>query len=953
MGEQVFSFGSFQLFPDQRLLLRAGKPLRLGSRAFDLLIALIARAGEIVSKEDLIAVAWPDTFVEETNLRVHIAALRKALGDGSDETGFITNVPGRGYCFVAPTRRESVAPEATAAVKTAGLDPRQMPAHNLPVAMARIIGRDEIVAALAAQLPRCRLLTITGSGGIGKTRVALAVAQAVERAYDGGIAFVDLTPVEDPLLVPSALAAVLGTALRADAPMENLVAGLQGRRKLVLLDSCEHVVDAAALMAEELLRRVPELDIMVTSREPLRAEGEWVHRLPPLGLPEETQAPATAIEALRFPAVQLFVERASACLGGYELSDADAPLVAEICRRLDGIALAIELATGHIDTIGIRGLAASLDDCFRVLTRGRRTAFARHRTLRATLDWSYRILPPIEQILLRRLAIFNGCFTPESAQAVASAEDIPAAEVDDGIANLAAKSLVAVEATEGAVHYRLLETTRAYGREKLDQGDEVEPLRRRHAEYHRALFERAEAEWETRPTPEWQAIYARQLGNLRTALDWAFSPSGDPALGVALTVAAVPLWHQLSLVDECLAAVRRALAALDSTTELRERRTMQLHAALGWPQMHAAAGIQSGAASWRKALDIAERLGDIDYQLRALWALWVDRINSGEPRASLDHAERFCDLAARTGEPADLQIGDRLRARSLHLMGDQSAARRHVERMLDRYVAPLNRSHVVRFQYDQRVTARNTLARILWVQGSAGQALRKIEDNVATASSLNHASSLCHTLADAAGPIALLAGDLEAAERYTSLLQARTQNRSFDVWHANADCFRGEILIARGQIEAGIAILRPALERLRLADCVLYQAPALGVLAQALARIGRAAEGLDAVESALAQCARSGEGWYLAELQRVRAEILIRLGAEAPAEAGFLESLETARRQGALSWELRTAISLAGLWRDHGRDGRSLLGEIRGRFAVQETTPDLTRADALLRALAA
>ncbi len=947
MAEQVLTFGSFEVFPEQRLLLNQGKPLRLGSRAFDILKVLLERPGEVVPKEVLIRRVWPDTIVEDTSLRVHIAQLRKALGDDQDTARFITNVPGRGYCFVAPASVKGAAPAPAAPVPPPPPAAAARPVAPLPV--ARVIGRDDIVALVASQLPSRRFVTLAGPGGIGKTTAALAIAAAIAGRYDGGVAYVELAAIDDPQMAASALAAALGLAGKAGGLPDDLIASLHGRRTLVVLDNCEHVIDAAAGLAELLLRRVPDIDILATSREPLRADGEWVQRLPPLGLPGPDQA-ISAAQALAWPAVQLFAERASACLGGWTLGDADAPAVVEICRRLDGIALAIELAAGHLDTIGIAGLAASLDDCFRVLTRGRRTALPRHRTMRATLDWSYRLLSAAEQACLRRLSVFNGDFTLDDARAVIAGDGLDGWDIEDGLGNLVAKSLVTAELGGPAATYRLLATTRAYGREQLGRGPEDDALRRRHAVHYRALFDQAEAEWETRPTAEWLGRYGRHVGNLRAALDWAFSAEGDADIGVALTVAAVPLWFGLLLIDESLGWVQRALAVLDERGEAADTGRMRLQAALGWPQMRAIIGQASGAAAWTAALDLAQSLGDVDYQLRALWALWVDRTNAGEPRLALDLAERFAALAA---DPADICIGDRMRARSLHLLGDFAGAHVHVRRMLDRYVAPVNRAHVVRFQYDQRITARITLGRVLWLRGLPDQAMAEIEDNIAEALALDHNASLAHALADGAVPVALLSGDLAAAQRFNAMLKARTQARALDVWNTYAACFEGQILIRQGQAAAGVALLEGAIARLRHATFILYLTAFLGALGEGLAAAGRPAEGLATLDAALARCAETGEAWCTAELLRLRGQILAAGGQADAAETAYREALRIASDQQGPSWGLRAATSLAALWRSRGRahEAVTLLEDAMAALGEGFARPDFQAAVRLHEAL--
>ena len=950
VSEPVVAFGPFQLLAEQRLLLENGKPVALGSRALDILLALVESAGAVVSKEQLIAHVWPDTVVEEANLRVHIAALRKALGDGRNGRRFISNIPGRGYSFVAGIDRQqgSAGPLETPA-------PRPSRTYNLPAPLTRLIGRAEVLRTLVAQLPQRRLITIAGPGGVGKTSVALAVADALATSYRDGVAFVDLAPIAEPLLVPSALASVLGLAIRSGDRIPRLISALRDRQMLIVLDCCEHVIEPAAALVEALLKHAPGLSVLATSREPLRADGEWVHRLPPLGLPPPSIT-LTAKEALQWPALQLFVERASAGLAGFELVDAEAPLVVEICRRLDGIALAIEFAAGRVEAFGVEGLATLLNDRFKVLTRGRRTALPRQQTLRATLDWSYEHLPQPEQFTLRRLSIFNGVFTLDAAREVVTDDDIPSENIHDRIASLIAKSLVVTGVSDADLHYRLLDTTRAYALEKLDESGERGRLARRHAEYYRGLFERAETEWETRPTGEWLTHYGRQIDNLRAALTWAFSPAGNVSVGIELTVAAVPLWFQLSLVDECLGSVERALAALDTTSERNERRRMQLHAALGWVQMYATARLESSTAAWRTALQLAEQLGDTDYQLRALWALWADRTNHAEFREALALASHFRGLSARAGNVADQLVGDRMTGASLHFLGDQAAARECIERMLARYTTPISRSHAVRFQFDQRITARYTLARVLWLQGFADQAVREVTDNIEHAVALNHALSLCNALAQAACPIALLVGDFAMAERYTAMLRSYTTKNSLDVWRAYADCFDGERLIRSGDLDTGLSLLRPAVNDLWRVGFVQYHTAFVMALALGLVRAGQAAGARGMIDEALERCDRTGESWALAELHRARGKTLLSeetSSAKQAAEAAFLQSLSIAREQKVLSWELRSAVSLAKLWRDQRRprEARDLLTSIYPRFMEGFGTIDLVKAAALIKGL--
>ncbi len=552
-SERAISFGPFRLVPTQRLLLEDDNPVRVGSRALDILTALVERPGELVGKDELMARVWRGTFVEEGNLKFQVGALRRALGDGRGGRRYIATSAGQGYRFVAPV---SVA-QAPAAAALPAAPTRQN--HNLPRQLTRLIGRADAVARIVARLERHRMLSIVGPGGIGKTSVALAVAEASVNAYEHGVWLIDLAPLGDARLVPSAVAQVLGFEIRSDDPVPGLVGALRDRRLLLVLDNCEHVIDTAATLATAILKGAAGIHILATSREALRVEGEHAQRLPPLSSGFSSDHPGAA-EALALPAVELFVERAAERLGEFELTDENAPLVAEICRKLDGIPLAIELAAARVESFGVRGLATHLDDR-RLLTSGRRSGSPRHRTLRAALDWSYEVLSEPERAVLRRLGIFMGGFTLDAACAVAADPGLLKGDVIHAIAELVEKSLTAVEAAETEPRLRLLETTRAYALEKLGESGEWEAVARRHAEFYRDLFERPKP-IQARPAAEWLIDYAQEIDSSRASLDWAFSSNGDPRVGVALTTTAVPLSMRLSLLEECRRRAKQVLGAL-------------------------------------------------------------------------------------------------------------------------------------------------------------------------------------------------------------------------------------------------------------------------------------------------------------------------------------------------------------------------------------------------------
>jgi predicted ATPase/DNA-binding winged helix-turn-helix (wHTH) protein len=906
----------------------------LGSRAFDILTALVENAGEVVSKADLIARVWPNTFIDENTLRVHIAGLRKALGDGQPGRRYLTNVPGRGYRFVVPVSHSEPAP-LPVATRTA---PAR--AHNLPVSQSRLVGRTDVIGALQDQLPKWRFVSIVGEGGIGKTTVALALAELLLPAYEDGVWLVDLAPVTDPHLLPIATGNALGLTFDAEDAISRLSDFVRDKRMLIVLDSCEHVVEAAAVLAEQLLVDSHGVHILATSREPLRAEGERVHRLSPLDRPAASPD-ITAAQALAFPAVQLFVERAAAILDGFELSDADAPFVADICRKLGGMALAIEFAAARVDAFGVRQLLVLLDDRFRILKRGKRTAQPRHQSLSATLDWSYEFLPEGERVVLRRLSVFAGTFTLESAIAVAGDDST---DVMEGVANLVAKSLVSADVSGPIVRYRLLDTTLAYAKQKLIEAGEFEDYGRRHARHHFDWFKRAEADWVMRSAnSRWLESNGRGVDDVRSALNWAFSPDGDATVGVALTIASLPLWLALSLVHECRAHIERALASQALQPNHSERDELKLRLACLYVLPHTTRSLSEDNIFLAKTLALAERLDDREAQSAALnrWSAYC--VYVGRYREAVALAERHRTLADSNGFAEESLIASMMVGIALHNLGDHAGALLNLHPIINQ---PESRQASL---FTDRLSARNAYSNVLWLRGFPDQAVRYAQMALVEAQAINHAWLLCSSLAQAACPIALYIGDMAEAERSIGMLLDCSPKIGLNTWNALGRCFRGRLLLAQGDL-TGLTIQRTALDWLRKAGFVLRYAISLGALAEGLATAGQLVEALSAIDEALERVGSNEELWCMPELLRIKGDIMRLDGSAAAAEDCFRQALDWARRQGALSCELRAATSLAKLWHQDGKTAEAdeLLRPVYGRFTEGFETVDLKTAVSLL-----
>jgi len=931
-SQDVICFGPFRLSTTERLLEKGGGRVQLGSRALDILIALVERPAEVVSKKELIARVWPDLVVDEGSLRFHISALRKALGEGRSGGRYVTNVSGRGYCFVAPISRAASPPTLL----------RNSRAHSpvgLPPSPTRMVGRDETVRFISEELTARRFVTIVGPGGIGKTTVATAVSHTMLAAFDGAIHYVDFGPLCTPSLVPNRVASTVGLPGNFDDPLAALPAFLRDRRMLLVLDSCEHLIETIAPLAERIFREAPEVHILVTSREPLQVEGEQVHRIHPLAFPPEDE-PLTAACALTFPAVQLFVERAAADGSGFELNDADAPVVGKVCRRLDGIALALELAAGRVGAYGIKGIASLLDGPCRLLWHGRRTASPRHQTLSAMLDWSYNLLPDVERVILRRLSVFVGAFSLEAAQFAAAGGTLEREQVTEAIAGLVSKSLIAVGTNHTGALYRLLDTTRAYVLAKMVDSGERNTIAQLHAIYYREFLERIEIASLTRSKNDGVGKSWRHVSNARAALEWSFSEQGDKELGTALAAASAPLFLELSLLTECRFWMERAIAEHGGQGDRRE---MELQEALAVSLMFIKGNSKEVLAALTTALSLAQVLNLPYHQMRLSAAHHIFLVRTGDFRGAAAVAEQNEAVAKRTADPMAMMTADWMLGVSHHLLGDQASARKHCETALK--PEPIQNSSLIRSGYDQRIRALLTLARSLWLQGYATRAATIAAQALHQATALDHPVSLC-LCGIYRVTFFLWTGEWSEADRIIDRLIAYAEKYSLRCHHAICLGLKGELSLRQGDTEAGLRLLNACLEALEGVQHQTMTPVFTSDLATGLARAARPDEANAAIDKAMA----CGPHFYLPETMRIKGELLASGPHWSEAECWFSRSLDLAREQSAPAWELRTATSLAHLW---GRQGRSdqaarVLRPVYDRFTEGFDTLDLRAAKRLL-----
>jgi predicted ATPase/DNA-binding winged helix-turn-helix (wHTH) protein len=940
--KDAFSFGPFSLFAAERLLKKADEPIPLGGRALDVLIALVERAGEVVTHKELNSSVWPDVTVEGANLRAHIAALRKALEDGRDGARYVTNISSRGYCFVAPVTRSS----ATQTVPVTGITTTER-VQNLPPRLTRMVGRDDTVRALAQQLQAWRFVSIVGPGGVGKTTVAISVAHTLVDGFHDAVFFIDLAALTDPQLVPTAVASALGLMVQSQDPLAGLLAFIGDRKILLVLDNCEHVIGVAAALAERVVSEARQAHILATSREALRVESEHVHLLYSLDCPPE-DAGLTAMEVLRYPAAQVFMERAAASGHGAALSDIDAPIVARICRRLDGVALAIEFAAGRVGSLGIRGTAELLDSRFSLLLHGRRTALPRHQTLNAMLDWSYNLLSEREKVVLCRLSVFVGDFTLQAAGSVASDTKVDEADVIDAVASLVAKSLICTTVLDETT-YRLLDTTRAYAAAKLAECDEAYRIARRHAIFYSKFLEHDEIIQSLFDEHDLSG-YAPYISNVRAALGWALSGRGDVAVGIELAAWGAPLFVKLSLLGECRGWCERTLAALDDASR-GTRLEMILQEALAMSLMFTRGHSDQVRAQYELGLALAEACRDEVRQLRLLAGLNLFLTRRGDIRGALAVAERAGVIAVAAKHPAGAVWTECWMGGAHHYLGDQAAAQLHCERGLA-LTAELGAFNANFFGFDHRISALVFLARTLWLRGFSDQALRIAQKAIGEAASRSHPFSICFSLGYAS-MLLLWAGHFPGVSDLIEQLIVHARRYSIAPYRAFGIALKGELAIARDEPEAGLDLLRSALETLRAQEFDLLIPGFIGALAEGLRKTGQLEEALFTINGAIARATNSGVEMDLPELLRIKSQVLAARHDRESAVNCLTEALTVARAQSALAWELRSTMALARMLSEDGQrdQAQHTLALVYDRFTEGFETADLRLARTLLEDL--
>ena len=899
-------FGPFELSSSKRVLRRDGMVLPLGGRALDILLYLAERPGEVIPKQELIDHVWPDVTVDEGSIRVHVAAIRRALGDGQFGDRYIANIKGRGYSFVG-----TVVSFAGSREKRKEKFPRR---GRLRARTFTTVGRETVLGEVSDRLREERFVTLIGPGGIGKTTIALAVGRAIDREFGGKVYFVDLESLSDPRHVAGAIATSLGLAFKSKDPILELVDLLRSRKLLIILDSCEHVIEAAALLAEQLYQETAAVHVLTTSRELLKVEGEHCYRVLPLEfLPDSAEQTANAV--LRYPAGQLFVQRVAAKTGSFVLTDEEAPAVAEMCRKLDGIPLAIELAAGHAAALGIRNTVDRLVSRLELLKLSHRTAVPRHRTLRATLDWSYDLLSDAEKIVFRRIAPFVGHFTLEGALHVAGEPGASSGGIFDAIAGLVEKSLIATRIDEARAEYRLLETTRAYALEKLEEHAEVDAVLRRYAEYIAGNLESQRAAMSPLLKAERGAADPNpsgQLGNIRAALEWSFGPNGDDEIATRLAAGSMQLFLELSLLIECRVWAERAIARLGDKYK-NSRREMEIYAALSLALMHSEGSSELVRKSFARALEVAAIQGDFTYELRLLSGLFMYYRWNIDISAALDIASRSKEVALKTNDHDDIALTESMLGAVHHLGGNHLVALKHFESGLSQAASGL------RFRAGQHLFHHSSLllvgmARCLLYIGQLDRSLDYAQRAIEEGEKSNHPATLCRSLSLVL-QVYLTLGDSRRSQQYIMQLTELAAAYALKPFSSVATGLQGQWMLLQNDLRGGIPLLKKALAELHTQRHEMLNMDFLCDLGAGLIALGEHQEALTLIMKAIDAQHRGGKLMYMPALFRMKGIILASRsdGDYMEAEGSLQSAIDWAKRQSATLFELKAATDLAEL----------------------------------------
>jgi predicted ATPase/DNA-binding winged helix-turn-helix (wHTH) protein len=847
----VIEVGPLRVSVQDQIVLRAGVPYPLSSRAFAILEALIAARGSVVSKDELLDFAWPDTIVEENNLQVHIVALRRALGQSRD---LLRTISGRGYMLLPQ-------PEAA---------PRQSQVYSLGLPFVdTLFGRSTAARDLLKLFRSHQVVTLTGAGGIGKTSLA------IETCRDTGdlfycIRYISLAPIQNDRQAREAVLSSFSDVVKGSAiSVEEMARSLRMSQSLVILDNCEHLIESAAYIAQTLTTGNPGVRVLATSREALRISSETVYPVSTLACPTSV---ANLDEMITFDAVRLFLHRLGRLSADFDMNKTTVSVVGEICRRLDGIPLAIELAAARAATLGLDTVRTHLDDRFSILTGGSRDALPRHQTLRAVFDWSYKLLSEREQLMFRQTSVFADGFSLEAVSALMGHQGSSPAETAQTLAGLVAKSLLYVD-RQNPRRFRQLESARAYARTLLEQHGETTSALHAHAVYFRDFFEKGPYKAEQIKIEDAHDLISAELGNMRAAMSWAFSATGDVHLGVDLAGTALPMLFELPRYEECEYWGAIAIDTLHlSKVEPRLPQTrLRILSAYASALVYTKGPQPSVADAWLETLALAESVNDHVHQLRAIWGLWNLDLYAGRPTDARVHALRFQSVAQQFGSPLQVALSRRIIGMTLHYAGKHAEARGELLAALATPAMKEVRWSTTGVRTDMVVATHALLARIQWFLGDREGYLQQIEAAEEAARLTGHELTVAYVLMEASVPLAILEGNAASLMLAVEELQKECRKAGLRAWLMCCDSLEWIARAMEGALSTNdLSEMSASIDRLQETGYRALLPMVLGEFAKALSTSGQFNRARQTVDAAIEHCEMHNSWWYHPVLRRLQ-----------------------------------------------------------------------------------
>lgn len=934
----LYEFGAFRLYPGTRVLQRNKQHIPLGGRAFDILVALVRSQGKVLSHWQLMAAAWPGLVVEDANIRVQVASLRRSLSGEQGITRYIVSVPGRGYYFAAPVNQReydeaNVSPDEDA-----------RPLSHLPVPLGGALGRNTCIEELSHLIAEHRLVTIVGGGGTGKTTLAVLTGHALQ-GFDARF-FVDLSAVQHDERVLGALASSLGCEASHAMQLSDVLELLSDQKTLIILDNCEHVIEAVAELSLRLVENCASVHLLLTSREALRVMGERVCLVKPLGFPPESSS-VSVDDAINWPAVQLFMTRIAASGANAELSDQDMAKVACLCRRLDGNPLAIGLVASQVGVYGIEGVEDLIASQLALHWQGQRDAPPRHQSVDAAITWTYALLPERDRFVFSCLSVFVGAFSWEAAIEIIADDSVSGTQVVEALDALVNKCLVSVIDETDRAYLRLPETTRVFASIKLDRSLRRHAVFLRHACYYARMLRSAQSPQNSGRQAR-DVLESLDMGNVQAAIEWGFTNERTTSQAVEMVRLAVPFFLNKLLINECTRVCDRALRQLpdeyrstDLELSLLESRAL-VYASVGQYD-------DSMICVLRRGIEISRALNDGPSTLHLLAGYHVALLDHGRFDASLEIAQQYAELANREGAAGQRAVLEWMQGTSCHFLGDLQAAERAFRKgmALHKLHAPIRPPF---FEIKQRLIADIGRARVSWALGWMDQATALARKAIEEAR--DHPESFCGC-ATLCFPILLQNGKREECERLVQEMTGISSEYTMGTRYRLPEMLQARLWLHAGRCEDA---------RAALLSC-LYESPVVRIssasridglrsLSEASMRCGDWAWAINCANEAIELALVTGERFCLADLLIAKAEGMLGMPEPAYGEISEIiaQASAIASQQKALMWQLRIAMFASKFERAQGTDkgAKECLRRVYACFTEGLETDELRAAAYLL-----